>query len=109
MSSTHLKDDSLPISQRLRDPPSLLLSKHNPIELPIHRMVPIECTCILRDHIELPTQRRKRPAVDRVAMRGAEDVRPRTVDRAVNREGGSVEKAHGPRFGEDAAVMIDEE
>ena len=72
-------------------------------------MVPIKCASVLRDHIELSPERRKCPAVDRMTMRSAEDIRTGTVDRAVDREGGGIEEAHRSRLREDSAVVCDEE
>lgn len=97
------------VPQRPRDMHALLLREHDAVELAVHCMVLIERTRVLRQHVQLAPERRERAPVDRVRVRGAEDVRARGVDRGVDHEGGGVEQAQGPGLGLDRAGVVDEQ
>jgi hypothetical protein len=61
-----LQDDSLAISQTLRDPPSLLAIQHDPAEILVHGVVFVEAQAVLGDHVELAAEDREGFAVDAV-------------------------------------------
>lgn len=71
----------------------LLLRQHNAVETLIKHMVIVERARILRQRIQLPAQRAPRPAIDAVAVRRADHIRPRLVDRAVDHVRGRVEQS----------------
>lgn len=97
------------IPQRPRDMHALLLREHDAVELAVHRVVLIKRTRVLRQHVQLAPERRERAPMDRVRVRGAEDVRARGVDRGVDHEGGGVEQPQGPGLGLDRAGVVDEQ
>lgn len=70
---------------------TLLLIKHDTVELAVHRMVLVERTRVLRKHVEFTPECRKCAAVNRVRVCCAQHVRTRGVDGRVDHEGGGVE------------------
>jgi hypothetical protein len=87
----------------------LFVSKDNAVELFVDCMILVVSTVILCVHLKLLSKTSKCPTMDRVGMRGAQDVRARRMDRRMYREGGAVEQPHGPGFIKDVALMVDEE
>lgn len=51
-----LQDNSLAISQTLRDSPSLLAVQHHSAEVLVHGVVFVEAQAILGYHVELATE-----------------------------------------------------
>jgi hypothetical protein len=71
----------------------LLLSQHNPIETLIQHMIIMESARILRQRVQLPAKRTPRPAINAMAVRSANHIRPRFVDGGVDHVRGGVEQA----------------
>lgn len=86
---------------------TLLLIKHDTVELTVHRMVLVERARVLRKHVELAPECRKCAAVDRVRVSCAQHVRTRGVDSRVDHEGGGVEQAQGPGLVLNRAGVVD--
>lgn len=64
---------------------------------------------ILRDDIQLPPQRAKRPPVNTVAMRRAQHIRPRLVNRAMDHKRRRVQQPHLPtRYHRPRMVHLDQ-
>jgi hypothetical protein len=51
-----LQDDSLAITQTLRDPPALLAIQHHSAEILVHGVVFVEAQAVLGDHVELAAE-----------------------------------------------------
>jgi hypothetical protein len=71
----------------------LLLRQHNPIETLIQHMIVMERARILRQRVQLPPQRTPSPAIDTMAVRGANHIGTSFVDGGVDHVRGGVEQA----------------
>jgi hypothetical protein len=101
-----LEQGRLLITQTFRDIPPLLGGEHDAVELAVDDVVVVEGAGVLGDDVEFLAEGAEGPAVDAVAVGGAEDVRSRLVDRGVNHVGGGVEEAAGAAI-DDLTGVVD--
>ena len=85
---------------------ALRLVEHHAGEVVEQRVVVVERARVLRERVEQTTERRPRLAVQRVRVRGGDDVGPRLVQRRVDGERRGV---HAALALDDLALRVDEE
>jgi hypothetical protein len=101
-----LEDDGLAAAERLDDGLALVALEHDAVEVVVHGQVVVEGAAVLRRDVDGLPERAKGPPMDRVRVRRAQHVRPRRVDRVVDRVRRRVEQPDLAAL-DDAAVGCD--
>lgn len=70
---------------------AFLLREHDAVEALIQDVIVVERARVLRQRVQLPPKSAEGPAVDAVAVRSTQDIRPCLVDGGVDHVRGSVE------------------